>query len=536
MTLVIDKSPADVSLVGNDILFKINTDNQYSTPASKSNLGIYWTTGDNNTKSFILSWGIHSVEFECEDVPDNSGTQYPPYVSGSVNEWVESLVPYLRANYLLIRDFIIVWNASQNVIQLTPYNAGADYLISVNDDDSFILIDTNVAGVDAVARDYYKLIACLWLPGTTDEDYIQIGEDHLIPDPDGNVLFKFQEYLADHIACNLHYPEDNTNTISIISGFIQQFFIRYAEFYDGSFYELISTEEYPTFVIPGKISQQRVNQLAEIEWTFFDELQATQMFLSWHPTEKTISKWQPEKLFFLNYLKTNYLNVYIDLIYSDNSTDTILLKQITSGNYDVLEICCGHDILGLQYLDKSVSSYKIYVKDTRGDIISEIRRFVIDDSFQEFEQVFLFLNSLGVYESLRTTGIISKTNLFEHNLIDQVIIDNENIYRKQNNFQTWMQETFQVNSGWITKDQVNWFNDFIFSTDRYILEDFNKVDILVTSTKVFQHKDDERLYFIEFDFKKSILADSFTNDPRYSVLITEDAIPVLTEDDELILI
>jgi len=83
---------------------------------------------------------------------------------------------------------------------------------------------------------------------------------------------------------------------------------------------------------------------------------------------------------------------------------------------------------------------------------------------------------------------------------------------------------------------VEWFNDFLTSTERYFINTWRLVPILVTSTKVFQHKDDETLYSVEFEYRipydSKVYSDLNSIDPWQN----ESGIPITTEDEELILL
>lgn len=537
MTLSLIKSPAAVSLVGNDILFKINTDNQFSAEGTKAVLILDWATGDAAGEKFNLAWGDKLVEFTADATPDESGTQYIRYVSGSLSTWKASLVDYYKANYELSQDFIIEYVISTDKIKLTAREKGTDYSLTLDADTSGVSATTNTSGTDAALRDFYQIICRIWLNGPSLIYPILLGEDRLTPDEDGYVRFKIQEYLKPEITALFSYPEDNSSLVIERDGpysMVKQFYIEYGETYDNVVYKLFSTLLAIKYAIGGKISIQKEAALNDMDLTFFDELEATRMFLSWHPAGKTISKWQPEKLYYLLLEERAAIWVFAHITYTDGSTTTKTLYTATVDQYTMLEICCGHDIMCLQYESKDVDYYTVYVS-THAGVISESRTFVIDYEYREFEKVFLFKNSLGVYETLRTTGVHEKENQFEHNLYEKGITNGDLNYYEEANLESFMEETFKANSGWITKEELDWTNDFIMSTERYIIENYQLFKILVTSKKVFQHKDDEYLYSIEFEFKKSAQA-AYSNMSSFVPIISEEAELVLAEDDEITLI
>lgn len=546
MTLSLLKSPPKVSLVGNDILFKINTDNQYSIAGSSAEL-VFKFNGKDTTpgNKFKLEFLNNELEFELATTPDGSGTQLPIAAAGEfLSMWVDNMAKYMGYNYLLSLHYEIERTTllPDEFIYITAKEKGTDYSIIFTNDPvnpvQNLHEHSNTPGVSPVVRDFYQLLAKIWLKGTSENTLL--GEDRLTPDDEGDVRFTIQEYFKPELISEFAYPENNEVRIIKRTDFIKQFFIEYAETYDNISKRLYSTEGILTYAMQGKINQQKVNILNDLDMSFWDEIIASQMFLTWHPLEKTISAWQPEKLYYLSFTRASVL--YVKAKSGDGGVGgneggfEFTIGSIACDQYDVIEICCGHDILGLQYLTGLVSPYEVWVENDSGEIISEIRTYIVDDQYRENEYVFLFKNSLGAYETLRTTGIQAKSNKYEHTLIEMIKVEGDSSYSEESSMESWMEETFKANSGWITKEELDWTNDFVLSVDRYIIENWKLFSVLVTSTKIFQHKDNEYLYMIEFEYKKSAKASAYNNVHSINPWLEETGIPILTENEELILI
>ncbi|MDT8308871.1 MAG: hypothetical protein RQ866_05030, partial [Bacteroidales bacterium] len=536
MALTLQKSPAVVSLAGNDILFKINTDNQYSSLGSKANLGMQWASGDANGNSFTLAWGNNEIVFTCDTTPDDSGTQYPPYASGTMDAYMESLVDYFKSNYLLSQDFIVSWNNAFSVVQVQARATGTAYSLTLTPGSSNVTEDSNVAGTEKTKRDDYAIFCRVWQPGDGPEDYILLGTDRLDTDEDGNVRFRIQEYLKELTTPAYTYPEDPDKPIVEQAGMIARYFIEYAERYNDEVKKLFSTEETITRVIGGMVDSLKEKQYDELEMTFMDELQGAGMFLSWHPQVKTIGTWQPEKLYYLNVGQHATLKFRIKKYWTDNTATISLIETVvtTPDEIQMYEICCGHDQLQLNLAVKELSYYEIYVEDGDNNPVSEVRKFIVDPDYQEYEKVFFFRNSLDAYETLRTTGIHEKTNEFEHNLVEKMVLTGDLLYSLQSNDESWMQEAFTGNSGWISKEELHWTNEFIISRERYLVENYRMIPVLVTSTKVFQHKDDDRLYAIEFEYRIPLSEKAYSNRQSIDLLMDETGDPITTESGEYI--
>jgi hypothetical protein len=180
-----------------------------------------------------------------------------------------------------------------------------------------------------------------------------------------------------------------------------------------------------------------------------------------------------------------------------------------------------------------VVSLEVYVMGSEG-LISMLKEFRIDPLHQDNERVFLFLNSLGAYETLRTTGVHEKENLISHTIVELAKEEGDISYSAEANHESFLEENYKANTGWISKSEVDWVNDWLTSTERYLFDDYRLIEVLVTSTRVFQHRDDTMLYFVEFEYKVSRKAgySKLTIDP----LLTERGDIILTEDEETILI
>jgi hypothetical protein len=352
----------------------------------------------------------------------------------------------------------------------------------------------------------------------------------LSPDADGVVKFRIQEYLWPELEGKFTYPEDNDEPVQEHTDFAKSYWIEYAETWENTAQGLTPSNEY--YAMPARITKRHEVALAELGLSLLDELSSTGMFLSWHPGNKFIGKSHPEKLYFLMLDTSASGGIYARITYTNGTKTVKTLWLGTLQQFSVYEICCGHDALQLQYAAYEVEKIEVYVY--AATMISEMRTLYIDQNHQENERVFLFLNSLGVYETLRTTGVHEKENLFNHDIVDLAREDEDISWSAESSNITLMEETFNGNTGWISKEEVDWVNDFLASSKRYLFEDHNLVEIMVTSQRVFQHRDDETLYFVAFEYKKSLTSgfSRITVEP----LLTERGEPIITEDEEIVLI
>ena len=521
MALTLVKSPATVSLAGNDILFKVNSDNQYSSAGTKANLGLAWATGDSNTDAFTLSWGNNELEFTCATTPDDSGLQYPPYVSGTVNAWAESIVPYIRANYQLSKDFIISWNNAFNVIQIQAYEKGADYSLTLNTGTSNVTEDSNAAGTDPVARDFYGIVCRVWLPGDGPEDYVLIGEDNLVPDEDGNVLFKIQEYLNSQFSFDFEWPEGTITFLFKKENAFKKFFIEYAEKFEGLGKKLFSTETISTYVITGGLDHIALAKLNEEEKTWWDYYLERKDALTWQPREMIVNKFQPVKLTYLVWKSgVTAINLKVKIVYDDATTYTIT-KTSTAVQYDIFEAILSYQKLGLSSYSpsKTINYYEVWIQDQSGTRLSVSRYFYVDQYYRENETVFIFENSLGRADVVRFTGISEQNSDFERSTSERIPQEGFTWRDHQvGDYDSLEVQKININTGWMNelskrpKQMADYLREFYLSKKIYQLVNNRLYPIRITGKSQFINKSDETLSFTEFEAERGYTDKYFSQD------------------------
>jgi hypothetical protein len=155
------------------------------------------------------------------------------------------------------------------------------------------------------------------------------------------------------------------------------------------------------------------------EQTYFSNLdRLNKPFLSIAPAVKKTKSTTPQYLYYLNNLSITptSIKLYAQVYLYDNTLQKILLSEIATAPNDVLGCTVGlQDIIANQTIDsQNVAKYAIYLADQYDKRITEIRHFIIDDSFQEDTQVLLFRNNFNVFDTLEFEGTYSSTNDYVH--------------------------------------------------------------------------------------------------------------------------
>ena len=151
------------------------------------------------------------------------------------------------------------------------------------------------------------------------------------------------------------------------------------------------------------------------------------------------------------------------------------------------------------------------VETSSGLIISETRRYYLDLKEYQNTREFIFLNSLGGYDTLRTTGEGEYEAAQERTTVTCSYPKefDASFKQKRNVFTTGI-EKLKVNSGWITQEQCEWLQDFLLSEEVYEIKNGKLFPVTITSTSGPKKADKQTpAYFVEFEYEYSNHSSTF---------------------------
>jgi hypothetical protein len=142
----------------------------------------------------------------------------------------------------------------------------------------------------------------------------------------------------------------------------------------------------------------------------------------------------------------------------------------------------------------------------------------MDYAHYEHERYFLFLNSLGAYEVIRSTGIMSRADNYERETATAWI---ESDYtakdRGEVSVLTREQQRFNVALGWLSRygdaeEFRNWLRDFAVSKEVYMIFGNTLKPIRLTGTSFDRGTDRDMLRKFAFEFVNAWTDDHFTKE------------------------
>lgn len=196
-----------------------------------------------------------------------------------------------------------------------------------------------------------------------------------------------------------------------------------------------------------------LNYLAYPGHNFFTD--RANKFLTFAPDQKLVSPLQQEYLYFLKD-PAQWPEVYLHARVTRNNGGTLsraaqLFTPIT--NPSVVIVPAGFYQLGLQSLwaEKEIVSYELWLSPTASSTdpnSTEKRTYLLDHSYRRDARYFLYLNSIGGFEVLRTTGEVKEEySVAKEQGVRMQPYDYSGIEHQQFVHATEGQTSYKVNTG-----------------------------------------------------------------------------------------
>ena len=265
--------------------------------------------------------------------------------------------------------------------------------------------------------------------------------------------------------------------------------------------------------------------------TYDFETYFIQNFLTWMPYQRSVKKNEP--------LFINYYNIpgpainpprrlYMKYFYF---TGVGLSASTEQAIYSVMDLVKLYTFnVSFEKLHSLISPAKenvfaidVYVKDTATNtVISSVHRFMLQDDFVEFDDVFAYSNSIGGFETIRFTGQLSEQET--HNPNSYVDSDNQLI-----EFETTPERIYQKHTGYFdTEDARLWLREFFTSSFRFHVRytastvAYSRISIIEAKPESIKHQINSLVF--SFKYALQTAAQLFT---RHSLreIDLDDVIP-----------
>jgi len=506
------KFPPAVALSENPVIFGLKTNNNIISSGTKAKLVLHFSsviyTGSGY--QFSLTFGGNTYTFTMAVNPDDSGLQFPRATEGDDNlVWAGKIKEALYANFYISELYDI--SHTYNQVHLIAKKTGAAYNLTGANISVPGLNFAAYSGTDQQIRNFFKIFAQIKMGDAV------IGEDSLPVDAAGTAYFDFSEYLRAELSSTFAFPENSQQLMIKRENCCKDYTVRYCEFYSEADIPLMHkmTQKGPFKALTGGLGSETLALYNRNNTNWYNQLGMNHMFLTWHPGQKKTSQFDIQKLYYLVHTalishNVTHVNLYTGLNYTLNgaSCNTTALKAtLAASKGDVLEICCGYSRLGLDAdasllaSGSTVKSYDVFLKDDAGNIISEIRNFVLDANHYENYRQFIFRNSFGAFETVRCTAVQSREAAYENTVIDHTRIFNFTERGGDSKKDKALEVAkYVVNTGWITKKELDWARELFLSKEVYEIKNGVLYSVVITSEAHALGKDNDTLQNAVFEY------------------------------------
>lgn len=369
-----------------------------------------------------------------------------------------------------------------------------------------------------------------------DTQWVLVGTDATTPDSSGIAQFSLNEYFAAVIKPKFTYP--TTGFITVHKDITRSFKIVFKEYCGTppSLTDTLNTGSY-YLTVKGAIPDHFSNIFFNLYNSFFDKITLNDMRLSLEHLrataqgkvfERHISERDTVKIFALAKTYTGQLDVTVHLVFSDYTTG-IFIPTITPGldayRGDIIELDIGYQALGIHnymhqyYSGKTLIYYFVALRDFFNGLMCPRHKLILKAEEDEQRYEFIFLNSMGAYDTFTATGQSDITMKYEAEILDMPFWKDANL--KKRKIKTKTDETVRCNTGFVTEETLWWLPELFTSEEVYILDGDNKIPVIILPGEIMRYTDEPDLYNVEFEYTPiaKVKHDGF-DIPPYRPLLT----------------
>ena len=371
----------------------------------------------------------------------------------------------------------------------------------------FRTVAANPANYDEGNYSTYGEVRVEQVPGSG--AYTTTLRSRILPDADDNSVFEIQDGLADFFPWTDFNPYAVTGFSLITDNIVQ------AQFYKAESYGEPPVNQ--TLSLVGTFKAINGGIPKEVDEDFFSEiLPASKQFLTWSPLRKMVTQSQPELLHFFVYDEAiTELNLKVKLYFTDgtHSTHTNDTQEDVSEE-EVYRLPAGYTQLGLSVLaaSKVVKKYELWLTDQAAAIISEVRTYVVDQLSTPENRYWLFTNSLGMAEVLRTEGKSALSVELQKESSSNFLPDGySRTLGEVRNRVLGMTATLEVSTGYLaSKEEALWAKEILLSNRVYLLTVDQRIPYMIPTKSYQPYQDKNFKWFLRFS---AVLA---YNNTKYS--------------------
>ena len=407
-----------VAFSKNPIVLQLKSDNYLATAPVFSVNAVSFPGAIAADATILISCTAGSATMTAAAVPDDSGNQFP--AGDGSDAYVTSLRDYFQSNYFIDQVFVVTVDltGADPALKFTARVASSDYDFTPTTNQTLI-----TPGTTGSPKPNFMHHIEVWKKSNSGADQKVYDANVALDEPrTGTTTLDISESL--HSFMLLDNPFLITGYWQPCSKSCFQYYVKYAQFYgaDPAVQKLHTTGLYT--VVYGGYSNLALQQISDrvnylSKYLLPDpSLYPFQRWLeTWPIDDFTIKTNQPQFLYFVNTYITETLAIKVDLVFADDSPQTIYLSGGEILPLQKVGIGCRYQQLGLQAYGSSANRVKRYtitlVESVSHETRSQPKRFTIDRNYEEYTRYFLYSDSAGNFKTLHTSGKSALTSEVE---------------------------------------------------------------------------------------------------------------------------
>ena len=419
--------------------------------------------------------------------------------------WCQACFNYILNDVQLSKNYDITIDDS--VITLTAKTASSEYDWSTGTNTVIgVTVTTTMAGMAGTQAVVEGVLLQVWKNGTE-----LLGADYKPLDTAGNVKFDVQEYVFASLL-QVQPPRFSLNAASFHRNVYADYFLKFRTVFcdrvAGAYLPRTYSDPDNIFcyAIAGGLNREDLVSNNLVSTDYFNLTDTKKKFLSWSPPSKITDKLETHSLFFA-FQTPSFTSYQLKALISTGEIESVvnLTSLLIVEYWKVVEFMAGYEQLELsKYLEGNVEKWQLYLVDNLGNVISDVREFALDQKYHENTRYFRFRNSWGTYDSLRCTGVFETIVEQEREKVIFISDETETCYNTPGAY-TMIKEaqSFKANTGWLTREYLNYLRDFMLSSDIYEVEDGRLLKCLLTSKKTSLFKDAQYNYSLAFEYERA---------------------------------
>mgnify|MGYP006879606603 FL=1 len=202
------------------------------------------------------------------------------------------------------------------------------------------------------------------------------------------------------------------------------------------------------------------NEVGQYLWAF--EIDRT--FLTHAPRTKQVTEFQPEWLYYIRH--ADFAMDAVVTATTDTGNTTTVTMSLPGQKHDVIEIPLGFQQLSLA---SNIIKWEVEIRQAgQSSPISEVMRYELSCACTPLDRYFILENTLGGWDTLRTTGRHSTNLSIQSN---EAYVAEDPVYGSGKHVlidtDIMAQMEGSVNTGPLSKDEARWVGDLLMSKQAY---------------------------------------------------------------------